>query len=96
MQAVRTIKTSIRIHGKAHPDFNVLPVQEKIKATSMIKMQMSNNDLLNIFYFIPGRLNGSIQLVLRVVLHSGENIRELRAPYLEFQAVLASVSASLV
>ena len=63
-----------------HPDLDIFPIEEQIQATGMIQMQMPNNDLLNILNLIPRRLNGSIQLVLRLIPHPRKHIRDLRAP----------------
>ena len=63
-----------------HPNLNILAIKEQIQPPGVIQMQMPDDDLLHIFDFIPRSLNLRIELVLRLVPHTTEDIRELRAP----------------
>ena len=63
-----------------HPNLNILPIKEQIQPARMIQMQMPDNNLLDILNSIPRSLNLRIKLMLRLVPHPREHIRQLRSP----------------
>lgn len=58
-----------------NPDFGIRGVQELVQATSMVEMKMSNDDLLDILDTITGGLNGRTEFMVRLIVHTGEDIR---------------------
>lgn len=56
-------------------------------------MQVANDNLLDVFYFVTGGFNCSIELMLRFIPDSGKDIRELWSPDLE-SFVLESAHAN--
>jgi hypothetical protein len=52
------------------PYLYIFSVQEHIEPASMIKMQMADEDLLNIFEFVSGGLDSSLQLMLWLITNS--------------------------
>lgn len=57
------------------PDFGIRGIQELIQPTSMVEVKMPNDDLLDILDAIPGGLNSCTELMVRLVVHTGEDIR---------------------
>jgi hypothetical protein len=63
-----------------HPDLDVLAIQEKIQTARVVQVQVTNDDLLDILNLVAGRLDLRVQLVLGLVAHAGEDIRQLGTP----------------
>ena len=63
-----------------HPNLHVLAIKEQIQPPRVIQMQMPNNTLLDILDPVPRSLDLRIQLMLGLVAHAREHVRELRAP----------------
>lgn len=63
-----------------HPDLNIWPVHELIQTSRVIEMQVSNNNLLNIFNLIACCFDLGTQLVMRFVSDTCEDVGELGAP----------------
>ena len=64
-----------------HPDLDILPVQELVQAACMVKMQMPNDDLLDVFELVPCSLYRILELMFRLIPDSGEDICNNRTPY---------------
>lgn len=62
------------------PYLNVLAVKEHIQPTCVVKMQVTDDDLLDIFKFVACGFDSSLELMLRLVSHPCEDIRDRRAP----------------
>lgn len=68
-----------------NPDFDILSVEEEIQAAGMVEMQVTDDDLLNVLHFVPGGLDGGVQLVSGLVPNSGEDVGQLGTPDLARQ-----------
>merc|ERR1712194_962054 len=62
------------------PNFNILAIHEDVEAARMVKVQVSNDNLLDIFYFVASSLNRRPQFMLRLISNTAEDINCSRAP----------------
>ena len=67
----------------AYPNLDIRSVKEQVQPTGMVDMQVTDDNFLDVFDFVARRLNRGIELVLRVVLDSAEDIGDLWSPYLQ-------------
>lgn len=87
------LKFSVRsyIHCKAgylaYPDLDIRSVEEQVQPTGVVDMQVTDDDLLDVFDLVACRLDRGIELVLRIVLDSAEDVGDLRSPYLRYPHV---------
>lgn len=79
---------------QTHPDFNVVSVEEEIETSSMVEMQVPDDNLLDIFHLVSRSFNGSIELMGRFVSNSREDVGDLRSPDLGKRTKLVSISPS--
>jgi len=63
-----------------HPDLDVLAVEELVQPAGMVEVQMTNDDLLDVFELVARRFDGRFQLVLRFVAYAREDVGNLGAP----------------
>src|SRR5689334_9240438 len=70
------------------PDLDVLSVQEHIQPASMIEMEMSNDDLLDVFEFVSCSFDRGLELMLRLIPDAGEDVGDDGAP--DFGIVFAA------
>lgn len=63
-----------------HPDLDVLAVQELVEPASVVEVQVSDDDLLDIVELVARRFDGRFELVLGFVAHARENVGNLGAP----------------
>jgi len=64
-----------------HPDLHVFAVEEFVQAACVVEVEVSDNDLVDVFEFVARCFDGGFQFVLRLVAYAAEDVADLRAPY---------------
>lgn len=96
LQVVFEVNTNIRASCNRHkggaqlplvdPDLDILAIEEHVQAAGMIQVQVSQDDLLDVFQLVTRGLDRRLQLMLRLISDACEDVRDRRPPH--FRVVL--------
>ncbi|KAI7180497.1 Metallo-hydrolase/oxidoreductase [Hortaea werneckii] len=70
-----------------NPDLDILAIKEEVETSSMVQVKMTDDNRLYILKLVASSLDRCIQLMVRFVTHSREDVCHLRSP--DFRIVLA-------